>query len=85
MSIKPHLSHARHVAKAITYRVVGTMATIVIGWTLTGSIQIGASLGLCDMIVKTVLYYLHERIWYNIPFGVVRPTDPCETRSKTVH
>jgi len=70
--MKPVLSHTRHIAKAISYRILGTIATILIGWVVTDSIEVGTSLGILDITVKTFLYYLHERVWYRIPFGVNR-------------
>lgn len=70
MSNKPYISRWRHFAKAVTYRIIGTFTTISIGWAVTGSMEIGASLGIIDICVKTLLYYMHERAWYHIPFGV---------------
>jgi uncharacterized membrane protein len=80
---KPVLSRARHLAKAISYRILGTIATIAIGWSVTGSVEVGASLGIIDIVVKTLIYYIHERIWYRIPFGVTRD-DSLHTASRTV-
>lgn len=60
----------RHLAKAITWRIVGTTDTILLGWLLTGDPVIGASLGGLEIITKTVLYYIHERAWYKFRYGV---------------
>lgn len=63
----------RHLAKAISYRIIGTLATFIIGWTTTGNIQIGLSIGLFDVLFKTFLYYVHERAWYKFnKYGVVK-------------
>lgn len=65
------ISHKRHVAKAITWRIVGTVDTFLLGWLITGSVELGAAIGGFEIITKTVLYYLHERAWYNFSrFGV---------------
>jgi uncharacterized membrane protein len=65
------VSHSRHIAKAVSWRVIGSVDTIAIAWIITGSIQVGAAVGGVEIVTKTVLYYLHERVWYKwIKFGV---------------
>ena len=60
------VSRKRHLLKAITYRVGGSVITACIGLALTGSMRIGGLIGLADFVFKIVLYYLHERLWYRI-------------------
>jgi uncharacterized membrane protein len=60
----------RHIAKAFTWRVVGTIDTFILAWLLTGSIELGAAFSGVEILTKTVLYYLHERAWYNFKWGV---------------
>ena len=60
----------RHLAKAVTWRIVGTTDTVLLGWILTGDPVIGASLGGLEIITKTALYYIHERAWYKFKYGV---------------
>lgn len=65
------VSKARHFAKAISWRVLGTLDTILISWFFTGSLAIGAAIGGFEVITKTILYYYHERVWYKyIKFGL---------------
>lgn len=56
----------RHVAKAITWRIIGTLDTILLGFLLTGDMKIGLKIGAAEMATKMVLYFIHERIWFNI-------------------
>lgn len=56
----------RHIAKAITWRIVGTIDTILLGWLLTGNLKTGFSIGGAELITKILLYYIHERIWYKL-------------------
>ena len=56
----------RHVAKALSWRVVGTLDTIILSWIITGDPLIGLSIGFFETISKTFLYYLHERVWYRM-------------------
>lgn len=67
MPVKPK----RHFAKAITWRIVASLTTFIIGWTITGDLNFGMAIGAADVVIKIVLYYLHERAWYHSTFGVV--------------
>ena len=60
----------RHIAKTITWRIVGTLDTIVISWIISGDITIGFGIGGIEVFTKMILYYLHERVWYQTKFGV---------------
>ncbi len=60
----------RHLLKTITWRVVGTLDTVALGWIVTGNPVIGLEIGLLELITKMVLYFLHERAWYKINFGL---------------
>jgi len=54
----------RHILKTITWRLVGTIDTILLGWFITGDLSTGAKIGGIELITKMILYYAHERIWY---------------------
>jgi uncharacterized membrane protein len=60
----------RHLAKAVTYRVFGSAATAFIAFGATGDVGIGASVGALDSVLKIGLYYLHERLWYRVKWGI---------------
>lgn len=63
-------SRKRHIAKTVSWRVVGTVDTMLLAWIITGSPLTGVKIGLAEIITKMVLYYLHERTWYRIDFGL---------------
>ena len=63
-------SNVRHILKTITWRFVGTMDTMFLGWLISGSAEIGLSIGGLELFTKMILYYLHERIWYKSSFGL---------------
>src|SRR5690606_8728251 len=63
-------SRKRHLAKTVTWRAVGTMDTMLISWIITGNPLIGVKIGIAELLTKMVLYYLHERAWYCINFGL---------------
>ena len=62
----------RHIGKAISYRFLGTLQTIIISYIFTGNFVISSSIGIVELCVKPIIYFLHERAWYKwIKFGVV--------------
>lgn len=65
-------SRVRHLAKTITWRVIGTLDTMILGWVISGSPLTGLKIGAAEVVTKMVLYYLHERAWYKINFGLDR-------------
>jgi uncharacterized membrane protein len=54
----------RHILKTFTWRIVGTIDTILLGYFITGDISTGLKIGGVELVTKMILYYLHERIWY---------------------
>ena len=58
------ISRKRHMAKAVTWRVVATTATIIIVGLSTGDWRVGLGVGGIELPTKMLLYYLHERFWY---------------------
>jgi uncharacterized membrane protein len=66
----------RHLAKAVTYRVFGSAGTAAIAYVATGDAAIGATVGVLDSVVKIGLYYVHERLWYRVRWGVTPPAPP---------
>jgi len=73
LTSKSLVSYKRHVMKTITWRLLGTIDTIVISWLIVGDPFIGLTIGLVEIITKMVLYFLHERLWYKSSFGVKKP------------
>jgi len=61
----------RHLAKTISYRVIGTLTTMLMAYILTKEIPIAIAFGVVEICVKMLLYFLHERFWYKfIKYGV---------------
>ncbi|MDC6390739.1 DUF2061 domain-containing protein [Maribacter sp. PR1] len=59
----------RSVAKAFSWRVIGTLDTLLISYLLTGKISIAASIASIDFVTKMILYFFHERFWNLIKWG----------------
>lgn len=58
-----------HLIKTISWRILGTLDTVVLSWYLSGSLKLGLQLGGVGIITKIVLYFLDERIWYRIKWS----------------
>lgn len=64
-------STARKITKAVTWRVLGTAVMVLLAWLITNDVAAAMSLGLADLIVKSVLFYFHESIWDKIKWGSI--------------
>lgn len=61
----------RHIAKALSYRVVSTLIGFLTIWVVTGSIKVGVAFSIAELIWKPIQYYIHERVWYKwIKYGL---------------
>jgi uncharacterized membrane protein len=67
-----HEKPYRSVVKAISWRTVGTLDTIIVSYFITGNLVMAASIGSIEVITKMVLYYFHERAWNKLSFGRVK-------------
>ena len=72
---KSKVTIVRHVLKTITWRIVGTIDTILIGWLVSGDPMVGLTIGSFEVFTKMVLYFIHERVWYKVNLGVKRDRD----------
>lgn len=63
-------SKKRHILKSISWRILGTLDTMSLAWIITGDPYTGLKIGATEVLTKMVLYYLHERAWYRINFGL---------------
>lgn len=59
-------SHKRHIAKAVTWRCIGTLDTFILSWLISGDLMVGLQIGLAEVLTKMGLYYFHERLWFKI-------------------
>jgi len=62
-------AHHRSLAKAVSWRITGSIDTFVLSFLITGSIKIAGSISAVEVITKIVLFYFHERIWGMIRWG----------------
>jgi len=78
IKLKPRIERKRHIAKTITWRIVGSIDTWVIGYIIIkffsegeqinniNAIKAASYITGLELITKTIFYYFHERIWYGL-------------------
>lgn len=59
----------RSVIKSISWRVLGTLDTVVLSYFISGDFKIAFSIGSFELLTKTILYFFHERLWERIKWG----------------
>jgi uncharacterized membrane protein len=59
----------RSVAKAVSWRIIGTLDTLFISYLLTGKAVLAFSIASVDFVTKMFLYFFHERIWNKVTWG----------------
>ena len=59
----------RSVVKSISWRIIGTLDTILISWLVTGKVKTALSIGFVELFTKMLLYFLHERLWNAMRWG----------------
>ena len=60
----------RHIYKTITYRIFGTIVTFSGALMLGASIGVASFLGIGELFIKPIVYFIHERLWYK--FGKIK-------------
>lgn len=63
-------SRLRSLLKAVSWRLLGTVATVLVAFVLTRKFILSLSIGLFEFMLKIGLFYLHERFWGIIPLGI---------------
>jgi uncharacterized membrane protein len=54
----------RHILKTISYRVFGTFITVSVAYLSGVPIHVSALIGVGELLIKPIFYFLHERFWY---------------------
>lgn len=56
-------NHPRTIAKVVSWRVLLTISHVVNGLIATGSLVMGLKIAGLALVINSVLYWVHERIW----------------------
>ena len=73
-------SHARSIAKTLSWRFIATIITTVVAYVLIAVIgqhaRLAFAIGLLDTTIKLGIYFIHERVWNKIDYGREGPKPP---------
>lgn len=64
-----HETHARSVAKALSWRVMGSLATAALVFVFTRRLTLSLAVGGVEFVSKIALFWLHERVWDRVRYG----------------
>jgi uncharacterized membrane protein len=59
----------RSLVKTISWRILGTSVTFGISWLVTGNFTVAGSIALIQLVLNTIFYFIHERVWNRISWG----------------
>lgn len=77
----PEGSNWRHILKTISWRIIGTVDTMILAWVISGDPLTGLKIGLAELITKMLLYYVHEKVWYKSNYGLSGIRDTVKTKA----
>jgi uncharacterized membrane protein len=63
-------SHKRTITKAITWRLIAVTTAVLTVFFFTGNWRLSLGSGVTANILNTLLYYVHERAWNLISWGI---------------
>jgi uncharacterized membrane protein len=63
-TVKEESVLTRHILKTISYRILGTITTVAVAYSLGASIELSSLLGIGELLLKPIIYFIHERLWY---------------------
>lgn len=60
---------SRSLIKSMSWRIIGTLDTILISYFITGEMSFALSIGGIELLTKMMLYVTHERLWNKVNWG----------------
>jgi uncharacterized membrane protein len=65
-----HPTRTRTVVKTVSWRAIATIDTFIISYLVTGSFTWAGSIASFEVMTKIFIYYLHERAWIRVKWGL---------------
>lgn len=66
---------SRSFYKALTWRILASLDTFLVSFIITGRFDWATSIAIFEIITKSIIYYLHERIWNKVKWGRINSND----------
>ena len=60
----------RSAAKTLSWRILASADTAMLAFLFTGTVGTALTIGGLEVWTKLALFFVHERIWQRIPFGL---------------
>lgn len=67
-----HTTVKRSVAKALSFRVIAVIVGFTIAYIFTQDFIVSISIFTVHATAATILYFIHERVWDKIEWGIKR-------------
>lgn len=64
----------RAIVKTLCYRLFMLVITVTVAWLVVGDLGDAVNIGLVANLAKTGTYYLYERAWDHITWGISAPS-----------
>ena len=66
------VTKARSFAKALSYRIWGTLSSFVVAYVITKNATLSGAIAFWETVVKVFIYYAHERGWNKVQWGRIK-------------
>jgi uncharacterized membrane protein len=63
------VTKTRSFVKALSYRIWGTLSSIVVAYVITKNASLSITIAFWETVVKIFIYYGHERGWNYVQWG----------------
>jgi uncharacterized membrane protein len=65
-------THKRSIVKTISFRIIATIITFIVVWIFTKDAYISTGVTVLENLIKMIAYYIHERAWIKISWGIAK-------------
>jgi uncharacterized membrane protein len=76
-------TRTRSIIKSIVWRIICILVSIITSYILTNKWDIALAIGTTYNVITMILYYLHERFWNKVKWGI-QDTTNLKIKSKNI-
>ena len=74
----PLESKKRSLVKSLVWRIIGIFVLGAITWAFTQNVEVTTAVTIIFHTIRFILYYIHERAWDKIEWGLVKKNELSE-------